>query len=264
MALPLDHLDSASRVINIDSFFLVSQTAAGPLVTDTDFKTDEDVNQMLMDESQPASSLHKSTQESDMNFETLEISSLNIELSVVKNNSSERENIPRHLSKSLLGKKGSCLTDFMKQQGENPPLETINLRQYSMPGRYDKLLQFTSTCRFLWQLDLSRNAIGDNAGMKLAESIASWGEHTQLKELVLIKCPMSERVWAEILKSLSSCNNLSHLDLSDNAIGKAGHYLAQSIKLLGKNLPLRKLFLERCLLPKEVFTELLQVLSSCK
>ena len=218
---------------------------------------------MSVDEPHPASSMHKSPQQSDMDFETLDISSLDVEVSTAKSDSSEKRSIPRHLSKSLLGKKGNSLTGFIKQQGENPTLETISLRQYSMPGRWNELLQFTSTCKYLWQLVLSRNVIGD-AGLKLAESIRSWGENAPLKELVLIKCSMSERVWTEILQSLSSCNNLSLLDLSNNAIGEAGHHLTQLIKFWGDNMPLNKLFLENCSLPEKVCTELLQSLSSCK
>ena len=100
--------------------------------------------------------------------------------------------------------------------------------------------------------------------LNLPESFREWGEATALKELVLIKCSISEKVWAEILKSLSSCNNLSLLDLSENNIGEAGQYLARSIKFCGDTLGLEKLFLERCSLPEQVCTELLQSLSSCK
>ena len=201
---------------------------------------------MLVDRSLPVT-------QSVSNLETLELSSTDMEVST-------RFGSP-DLSRSSLGRKGSCLSDFIERQGDNPQLKTISLRQYSMPKpKWAELLQFTSGCRFLSHLDLSRNAIGET-GITLARSITSLGSESPLKELVLIHCSMQEHVWAEILQSLSGCKQLSHLDLSENNIGEAGHYLAKSIKLWGDNLPLKKLFLESCALPEKVCTELLQSLA---
>ena len=138
------------------------------MASGSDSRKDENVSEMFLDESQPASSLHMSSEQS---FETLDIISPNTEDSKEKMDSSAKTNISLYLNKSLLGKNGCRLTDFITQHGYNPKLEMISLRQCSMPEhRWDELLQFTPTCKYLWQLDLSRNAIGDD-GLKLARII---------------------------------------------------------------------------------------------
>ena len=52
--------------------------------------------------------------------------------------------------------------------------------------------------------------------------------------------------------------------LSDNTIGEAGHYLAQSITSWGDKPPLQELCLREYSIPVQVWAELLQSLSSCK
>ena len=71
-------------------------------------------------------------------------------------------------------------------------------------------------------------------------------------------------MWPELLQSLSSCKQLSHLYLSDNIIGEAGCYLTQVITSWGKYPLLQSLDLSDCLIPEQVWPELLQSLSSCK
>ena len=70
--------------------------------------------------------------------------------------------------------------------------------------------------------------------------------------------------WAELLLFTFTCKYLTYLDLSRNAIGEAGHYLAQSITSWGDNPPLQYLYLHHCSMPEQVWNELLQSLSSCK
>ena len=67
------------------------------------------------------------------------------------------------------------------------------------------------------------------AGRSLAQSITSWGDDPPLQGLHLYRCSIPKQVWAELLQSLSSCKQLSDLDLLYNTIGEAGRYLAQSI-----------------------------------
>ena len=47
-----------------------------------------------------------------------------------------------------------------------------------------------------------------------------------LQGLSLEKCSISKELFAELLQSLTTCEQLSRLDLSHNIIGEAEHYLA--------------------------------------
>ena len=164
-----------------------------------------------------------------------------------------------YLMRSDLGENGNLLSDFTKPLGNNPSMEIITLWQYSMPERkWAELLQFSSKCKNLRKLELSYNTIGE-AGYCLTQSITLI---PSLRHLGLIDCSIPEQVWIELLQSLSSCK-LSHLDLSENTIGEAGCFLAQSIALWKKS-PLRELNLSSCSIPEQVWIELLQSLSSCK
>ena len=130
-------------------------------------------------------------------------------------------------------------------------------------SKWIELFQFTSTCKYLTHLDLWHCKVGET-GRYLAQSITSWGNNPPLEELDLSHCSIPEQVWAELLQSLSSCKQLTDLDLSRNTIGEAGRYLAQSITSWGDNPPLQELHLSYCSIPEQVMAELLQSLSSCK
>ena len=172
--------------------------------------------------------------------------------------------IETKLNRAILGTKGSFLSDFVMRQGEISPLKEIWLARYSMAEyKWVELLQFTSTCKYLTYLDLSRNAIGE-AGHQLAQSIKSWGDNSPLQTLYLHYCSIPEEIWNELLQSLSSCKQLTGLDLSGNTFGAAGHYLPKLIKSLGDNSQLNQLYLERCSIPSNICTELLQSLLYCK
>ena len=169
-----------------------------------------------------------------------------------------------NLTADILGKDGCFLSDFIQQQGDNPPLKKINLRNYSMPeSKWTELFQFTSSCKYLTHLNLGSYNVG-KAGRYLAQSITSWGDKPLLQELCLRDCSTPVQVWAELLQSLSSCKQITDLNLSGNTIGEAGHYLAQSITSWGDNPPLVTLDLRRCSILEQVWPELLQSLSSCK
>ena len=169
-----------------------------------------------------------------------------------------------NLSGNTIGEAGRYLAQAITSWGDNPPLQKLNLRCCSIPEQVmPELLQSLSSCKHLSLLNLSGNTIGE-AGRYLAQSITSWGDNPPLQKLNLRCCLIPEQVWAELLQSLSSCKQLSDLDLSYTTIGEAGRYLAQSITSWGDNPPLQKLDLRRCSIPEQVWPELLQSLSSCK
>ena len=168
------------------------------------------------------------------------------------------------LTENIIGYQGYYLSEFIQHQGDSPPLKDIKLDKYSMPEiKWTDLLQFTSTCKYLKQLHLWSCNVGE-AGRYLAQSITSWGDNPPLQKLHLYRCSIPEQVWPELLPSLSSCKQLTDLDLSGNTIGEAGRHLAQSIASWGDNPPLQKLNLRWCSIPKQVWPELLPSLSSCK
>ena len=128
---------------------------------------------------------------------------------------------------------------------------------------WPELLQSLSSCKQLTNLNLIHNSIGE-AGRRLAQSITSWGDNPPLQQLHLYSCSIPEQVWPELLQSLSSCKQLTNLNLIHNSIGEAGRRLAQSITSWGDNPPLQQLHLYSCSIPEQVWPELLQSLSSCK
>ena len=169
-----------------------------------------------------------------------------------------------NLTANILGKRGCFLSVFIHRQGDNPPLKEIMLYSYSMSkSKWVELFQFTSTCKYLMHLNLWSCNLGE-AGRSLAQSITSWGDNPPLQRLYLNRCSIPKQVWPELLQSLSSCKQLSDLNLSSNTIGEAGRHLAQSITSWGDNPPLQELRLFGCSIPKHMWPELLQSLSSCK
>ena len=129
-------------------------------------------------------------------------------------------------------------------------------------SKWTELFQFTSICKYMTHLDLCSCKVGET-GRCLAQSITSWGDKPPLQQLDLYDCSIPEQVWPELLQSLSSCKQLTDLDLSYNTIGEAGHYLTQSITSWGDNPPLEQLHLENSSIPEQVWPELLRSLSSC-
>ena len=167
------------------------------------------------------------------------------------------------LSSNNIGEAGCYLAQSITSWGDSPPLEKLYLSYCSIPGQvWPELLQSLSSCKQLTDLRLSSNTIGE-AGRYLAQSISSWGDNPSLQTLYLNDCSIPEQVWPEVLQSLSSCKQLTLLHLSGNTIGKAGHYLTQSISSWGDHPLLRELYLGRCSIPEQVWAELLQSISSC-
>ena len=162
-----------------------------------------------------------------------------------------------------VGEAGRCLAQSITSWGDNPPLQRLQLYSSSIPEQvWPELLQSISSCKQLIDLDLSFNTIVE-AGHYLAQSITLWGDNPPLQQLHLYSSSIPEQVWPELLQSLSSCKQLIDLNISDNTIGEAGHYLVQSITSWGDNSPLQTLDLGLCSIPEQVWPELLQSLSSC-
>ena len=122
------------------------------------------------------------------------------------------------LSCNTIGEAGHYLVQSITSWGDNPPLEHLDLYNCSIPEQVRlELFQSLSSCKHLSRLSLSRNTIGE-AGRYLVQSITSWGADTPLQHLNLYNCSIPEQVWPELLQSLSSCQQLRHLDLDINTI----------------------------------------------
>ena len=104
----------------------------------------------------------------------------------------------------------------------------------------------------------------NDVGHHLAESIRSWGDHPSLQNLYLSECSLSEKASLKLVQSLSSCKNLTDLDLAGNNLREAGLHLAQSITFWGNDPPLQKLYLSGCCMNTAVSKELINSLSTCK
>ena len=168
------------------------------------------------------------------------------------------------LNISGLGEDEHLVSNFIKCQGDNPPLQRIDLSGHSMDLENTiKFTQSISTCKYLTHIDLSNTSL-DEAVSYLAQSIRSWGDHPPLQVLSLHNCSLSVTASLELVQSLSSCRQLTLLDLAQNKLGEAGHQLAQSIRSWGDEPPLQKLYLYNCSLTATASLELVQSLSSCR
>ena len=90
------------------------------------------------------------------------------------------------------------------------------------------------------------------------------GDEPPLKGLWLHNCSLTATTSLELLQSLSACRHLTHLDLSENKLGEAGHHLAQSIRSWGDKPPLQELWLNNCSLTETASLELVQSVATCK
>ena len=174
------------------------------------------------------------------------------------------ENSEYSVNISDLGKEGTLVSDFIMCQGDDPPLQRIDLSGHSMHlEKTIEFLQFISTCKYLTHIDLSNTSL-DDAASYLAESMKSWEDHPPLQDLDLHSCSLSVTASLELVQSLSSCKYLTELDLGENKLGEAGHQLAQSIRSWGDELPLQKLYLNGCSLTVATSVDLVRSLSSCR
>ena len=104
----------------------------------------------------------------------------------------------------------------------------------------------------------------DIIGRNIASGIRKWGDSPPLQQLRLANCCMGEDVCGDLMKSLSNCHHLTHLDFGGNTFGPIGKCLAELIRKLGVNPTLQQLYLTNCTMPEDVCREILESLFSCK
>ena len=169
-----------------------------------------------------------------------------------------------NLRENNLAEAGQQLAQSIRSWGDEPLLQKLYLYNCSLTATASlELVQSLSSCRHLTVLDLRGNKLGE-AGHQLAQSIRSWGDEPPLQKLYLYNCPLTATASLELVQSLSSCRQLTVLDLGQNKLGEAGHQLAQSIKSWGDEPPLQKLYLYNCSLSATASLELVQSLLSCR
>ena len=169
-----------------------------------------------------------------------------------------------HVGENELGEAGHQLAQLIRSLGDEPPLQKLYLQNCSLTASATlQLVQSLSTCSYLTELNLRENKLGE-AGLKLAQSIRSWGDNPSLLELHLYNCSMLVKVTEELLKFLSTCKDLTHLDLGRNTLKTAGHHLVTLIRSWGDSLQLQELNIRNCKIPTDICSSLLQTLSTCK
>ena len=167
------------------------------------------------------------------------------------------------LSGNKVGNAGEYLAKTIQQWGTDPPLQYLYLDNCSIPEEHcSTILQSLHSCTRLTELSMAGNNIGA-AGNILAESINQWGEHPQLRKIDINGCGIPEAQCGQIIQSLSTCKQLTHLGLSGNKVGNAGEYLAKTIQQLGTDPPLQYLYLADCSIPQEQCSAIFQSLHSC-
>ena len=168
------------------------------------------------------------------------------------------------LNENKLGEAGHELAQLTRSWGDEPPLQDLWISNSSLTTTASlELVQSLATCKKCVHLDLSENKLGES-GYQLAQSIRSWGDEPPLQQLFLSNCLLTSTASFELVQSLATCKHLTHLDLSENKLGEAGHQLAQSIRSWGDNLPLQWLELHNCSLTTTASLELVQSLLTCK
>ena len=108
-------------------------------------------------------------------------------------------------------------------------------------------------------LDLSNTKLGPNA-MHISSLVA----RGHLKQLFLRHCAISSMTFDVILPVLSSCKELTHLNLYGNNLEACGHHVAGLITAWGDKPNLMELNLGHCSLTREACMELLLALENCK
>ena len=168
------------------------------------------------------------------------------------------------LAGNHIGGSGKHLADAINNWGDAPLLETLNLNNCSI--REDsccEILKSLATCQHITFLSLDGNHIGAS-GKHLADAINNWGDAPSLEVLYLYNCSIPEDSCCEILKSLITCQHITHLSLSGNHIGASGKHLAEAINNWGDTPLLEVLYLYNCSIPEDSCCEILKSLITCQ
>ena len=156
------------------------------------------------------------------------------------------------------------LAEAIKNWGDVPTLQTLYLQNCSIPEEScTEILKSLTSCQNLKGLDLSGNHVRAS-GKYLADAVKNWGDAPSLKELQLAHCSLPQGTCYQLLKSLTTCQNITHLNLSGNHVGASGKYLAEAINNWGDVPSLQTLYLENCSIPEESCTEILRTLTTCQ
>ena len=130
---------------------------------------------------------------------------------------------------------------------------TLNFWQY--------FLSSLSATRNLTTLDLSHVILG-NAGRDLATSVQAWGPSSPIKTLILCDVSITVPDWGKLCESLVVCQNLTHLNLSQNILGQSGRQLACSMQSWGFHLEIANF--EGCCVKADACRDIIKHLSRCK
>ena len=168
------------------------------------------------------------------------------------------------ISGNRIGASGKHLAEAINNWGDAPLLELLYLNNCSIPEEScSEILKSLATCQHITDLSLDGNHIG-SSGKHLADAINNWGDAPSLKSLYLKNCSIPEESCSEILKSLATCQHITHLNLTGNHIGASGKHLAEAINNWGDVPSLEQLYLENCSISEESCSEILKSLATCQ
>ena len=169
-----------------------------------------------------------------------------------------------NLDGNHIGSSGNHLADAINKWGDAPSLEHLYLENCSIPeDGWCEILKSLATCQHITHLSLDGNHIG-SSGKHLADAINKWGDPPSLEHLYLENCSIPKDGWCEILKSLATCQHITHLSLDGNHIGSSGKHLADAINNWGDAPSLGVLSLDNCSIPEDSCSEILKSLATCQ
>ena len=135
-----------------------------------------------------------------------------------------------NLGNNCVDNAGSDLALSINSWGSETMLKKIGMHYCSITFYASgELAQSLAKCTHLTHIFLSGNKLKE-AGEDLALSIRSWGNYPPLRQLFLNECAMPLEATRELVQSLSTCSNLTNLDLGGNNLGEAGYELALSVQ----------------------------------
>ena len=169
-----------------------------------------------------------------------------------------------NLSESKVGKAVIHIVELISSLGLDSPLQLLYLRACAIPPDIcRKILKSLRKCKQLSHLDLGGHNL-ENDGKYLAELFETTEVDPILQQLYLPNCSIPEVGCRVILKYLTKCRYLTHVDLCGNKVRKAGIKIKEIVENLGINSPLQLLYLRDCSIPSDILQEILKSLKQCK
>ena len=151
---------------------------------------------------------------------------------------------------------GAIITSEIRKWGDNHSLQQLIVINCLLSG---DMCSFIPKFKMLTHLNLNENKLG-NSGIHIAKSIKNIGLDSPLQLLYLQNCSIPSETCGEILKSLSLCRKLTHLDLGRNIIGRHAEYLVNFTKSFAIDPSLQQLHLLNCSIPEVECAEMLKCL----